>query len=105
MVWMRLLILLAIFRCRCGRSRHRYPDLSNAGGAKSTDFIDALHLVRYMNTALNPTAGPRTIEVQFTTASGGMSNVAIAYIQVNELPPLEVDLGPDQIICEGSSAF
>ncbi|MBL0008209.1 MAG: hypothetical protein IPP25_13820 [Saprospiraceae bacterium] len=79
--------------------------LSNAGGAKSTDFIDALHLVRYMNTALNPTAGPRTIEVQFTTASGGMSNVAIAYIQVNELPPLEVDLGPDQIICEGSSAF
>jgi gliding motility-associated-like protein len=79
--------------------------LSNAGGAKSTDFIDALHLVRYMNTALNPTAGERTIEVQFTTQSGGMSNVAIAYIQVNELPPLDVDLGPDQIICDGSLAF
>ena len=78
--------------------------LSNAGGAKSTDFIDALHLVRYMNTALNPTAGPRTIEVQFTTASGGMSNVAIAYIQVNELPSLVVDLGPDQMICEGDAA-
>jgi hypothetical protein len=79
--------------------------LSNAGGARSTDFIDALHLVRYMNTALNPTAGERTIEVQFTTQSGGMSNVAIAYIHVNELPPLDVDLGPDQIICDGSSAF
>ena len=78
---------------------------TKVGGARPTDFIYPRHLVRYMNTALNPTAGPRTIEVQFTTASGGMSNVAIAYIQVNELPPLEVDLGPDQIICEGSSAF
>ncbi len=78
--------------------------LSNAGGAKSTDFIDALHLVRYMNTALNPTGGPRTIEVQFTTESGGMSNVAIAYIQVNELPSLIVDIGPDQMICEGDAA-
>ena len=78
--------------------------LSNAGGAKSTDFIDALHLVRYMNTALNPNGGQRTIEVQFTTESGGMSNVAIAYIQVNELPSLVVDLGPDQMICEGDAA-
>jgi hypothetical protein len=78
--------------------------LSNAGSAKSTDFIDALHLVRYMNTALNPTAGPRTIEVQFTTESGGMSNVAIAYIQVNAIPPLVVDIGPDQMMCEGSTA-
>ncbi|MBL0008211.1 MAG: gliding motility-associated C-terminal domain-containing protein [Saprospiraceae bacterium] len=78
--------------------------LSNAGGAKSTDFIDALHLVRYINSALNPTAGERTIEVQFTTESGGMSNVAIAYIQVNELPSLVVDIGPDQMICEGDAA-
>ena len=78
--------------------------LSNAGGAKSTDFIDALHLVRYMNTALNPTGGERTIEVQFETESGSMSNIAIAYIQVNELPLLIVDLGPDQMICEGDAA-
>ena len=78
--------------------------LSNAGGAKSTDFIDALHQVRYINNAFNPTAGPRTIEVQFTTESGGMSNVAIAYIQVNELPSLVVDIGPDQMICEGDAA-
>ena len=33
-----------------------------------------------------------------------MSNVAIAYIQVNELPSLVVDLGPDQMICEGDAA-
>ena len=77
--------------------------LSNAGGAKSTDFIDALHLVRYSNNALQPTGGQRTIEVQFTTASGAMSNVAIAFIQVNELSALDVDLGPDQMICEGES--
>jgi gliding motility-associated-like protein len=77
--------------------------LSNAGGAKSTDFIDALHLVRYINSAITPTGGQRTIEVQFTTASGSMSNVAIAFIQVDELPSLDVDLGPDQIICEGQS--
>ncbi len=78
--------------------------LSNAGGAKSTDFIDALHFVQYMNTAFNPTAGLRTIEVQFTTESGSQSNVATAFIQVNELPPLDVDIGPDQIICEGDAA-
>jgi gliding motility-associated-like protein len=78
--------------------------LSNAGGAKSTDFIDALQLVRYNNTALNPTGGQRTVEVQFTTVSGSMSNVAIAFIQVDELPSLDVDLGPDQIICEGQTA-
>ena len=41
--------------------------LSNAGGAKSTDFKDALRLIRYYNTALLPTAGLRTVEVQFTT--------------------------------------
>ena len=78
--------------------------LSNAGGAKSTDFIDALHLVQYMNTALNPTAGLRTIEVQFTTESGSQSNVATAFIQLNELPPLVVDIGPDQTICAGTEA-
>ena len=79
--------------------------LSNAGGAKSSDFIDALHLVRYVNSALSPTAGLRTIEVQFSTASGSMSNVGVAYVEVNAVPALVVDIGPDQLICEGSSAF
>ena len=79
--------------------------LTNTGGAKSTDFKDALRLVLYRNTAIPLTPGPRTVEVQFTTASGAMSNVAIAFIQVNDAPTLVVDLGPDQLICEGTSAF
>jgi hypothetical protein len=44
--------------------------LSNSGGAKSTDFIDALHLVVYNNISGYPTGGLRTVEVQFTTESG-----------------------------------
>jgi len=78
--------------------------LTNAGGAKSTDFKDALHLILYNNTATLPTAGMRTVEVQFTTESGMMSNVATAFIQVNELPLVMVDIGPDQEACEGETA-
>ena len=77
---------------------------TNAGGAKSTDFKDALKLIRYNNTALLPTEGLRTVEVQFTTESGSMSNIATAFIQVNELPLVEVDLGPDQEVCDGETA-
>src|SRR5688572_15047386 len=78
--------------------------LTNAGGAKSTDFKDALRLIRYNNTALLPTGGLRTVEVQFTTESGSMSNVATAVIQVNELPLVDVELGPNIELCEGESA-
>jgi len=78
--------------------------LTNEGVAKSTDFKDALRLIRYNNTALPPTAGVRTVEVQFTTESGSMSNVATAFIHVNELPLIPLDLGPDQEKCEGESA-
>ncbi len=77
--------------------------LSNAGGARSTEFIDALRLIQYRNDALYPTGGQRTVEVQFTTASGSMSNVATAFIEVIELPQLQVDLGPDIDACEGES--
>ena len=77
--------------------------LTNAGTATSTDFKDALHLIIYENYASPLTGGPRTIEVQFTTESGAMSNVATAFIQVNELPILNVDLGPDQEACDGAS--
>src|SRR5687767_9321796 len=66
--------------------------LTNAGGAKSTDFKDALRLIRYDNTALLPTAGLRTVEVQFSTESGSTSNVATAFIQVNDLLLVELDL-------------
>ncbi len=78
--------------------------LSNGGGARSTDFKTALRLIVYRNTALNPTAGIRTIHVQFTTESGTMSNIAIAFIHVTELPQLVVDLGPDQERCDGETA-
>jgi gliding motility-associated-like protein len=79
--------------------------LSNTGGAKSTDFIDALQLILYQNTADPLTPGPRTVQVQFTTASGAMSNIAIAFIEVTSLPLVDVDLGPDQYICEGESTI
>jgi len=78
--------------------------LTNAGAAKSTDFKDALHLIFYDNTALLPTAGLRTVEVQFTTEAASMSNIATAFIQVNELSLILVDLGPDQQLCEGETA-
>lgn len=79
--------------------------LTNAGGAKSTDFKDALRLIVYKNLAGPSTPGPRTVEVQFTTASGAMSNIATAFIEVISLPLVDVDLGPDQFICEGESAI
>jgi gliding motility-associated-like protein len=78
--------------------------LTNTGGAKSTDFIDALHLILYQNTAEPLTPGPRTVEVQFTTESGQSSNIATAFIEVTELPLTEVDLGPDQQACDGETA-
>ncbi|HZV45336.1 MAG TPA: hypothetical protein VFF90_12710, partial [Saprospiraceae bacterium] len=79
--------------------------LTNAGGAKSTDFKDALRLIVYKDLATPLTAGPRTVEVQFTTASGAMSNIATAFIDVTSLPLVDVDLGPDQYICEGESTI
>ncbi|HXR80991.1 MAG TPA: hypothetical protein VN763_08740, partial [Saprospiraceae bacterium] len=78
--------------------------LSNAGGAKSTDFKDALRLIVYQNTAEPLTPGPRTVEVQFTTESGQSSNIATAFIEVIELPQTLVDLGPDQQACDGETA-
>jgi gliding motility-associated-like protein len=78
--------------------------LSNAGGAKSTDFKDALRLIVYKDLASPLTAGPRTVEVQFTTASGAMSNIATAFIDVIALPQTLVDLGPDQQACDGETA-
>ena len=77
--------------------------LSNAGGAKSTDFKDALRLIEYQNTAEPLTPGPRTVQVQFTTESGQSSNIATAFIDVIALPQTLVDLGPDQQACDGET--
>ncbi|MEO8088609.1 MAG: hypothetical protein ABI763_17455, partial [Bacteroidota bacterium] len=79
--------------------------LSNAGGAKSTDFKDALRLIVYNNISNYPTGGLRTVVVQFTTESGAMSNIATAFIQVNELQRVPVDLGPDQQQCDGETTI
>ena len=79
--------------------------LTNSGGAKSTDFKTALHSILYRNNAIPLTPGPRTVEVQFTTESGVMSNVATAFIDVLELPILDLDLGPDQQACEGENTI
>jgi gliding motility-associated-like protein len=78
--------------------------LSNTGGAKSTDFIDALHLILYQNTAEPLTPGLRTVQVQFTTESGQASNIATAFIDVIALPQTLVNLGPDQQACDGEIA-
>jgi hypothetical protein len=66
-----------------------------------TDFKDALRLIIYQNTAEPLTPGPRTVQVQFTTASGQSSNIATDFIDVIELPQTLVDLGPDQQACDG----
>ena len=75
--------------------------LTNDGNASSTDFINALERIVYNNLRPNPTPGLRTVEVQFTTESGALSNVATAFIEVIELPAIEVDLGDDLEICVG----
>ena len=77
--------------------------LTNGGGATFQDFKDALQLVVYKNLSTNPTSGIRTIEVQFTTESGTMSNIAEYYMDVDDLGHLTVDLGPDMEICDGTS--
>lgn len=77
--------------------------LTNAGGATIQDFKDALQLIVYKNLSSNPTGGLRTIQVQFTTESGTMSNIAEYYIDVDDLGHLTVDLGPDMEICDGTS--
>jgi len=79
--------------------------LTNTGGGKIQNFKDALHVIFYNNTSIYPTGGLRTVEVQFSTLSGAVSNIASAYIQVNELPLINVDLGPDQVRCDGETAI
>jgi len=78
--------------------------LTNDGGARASDFKDALHFIVYKDLAEPLTPGPRTVKVQFTTESGAMSNIATAFIEVNELPQTFVDLGSDQQACEGETA-
>ena len=78
--------------------------LSNPSGlATFSDFRDALHAIVYINnlSSLNP--GIRTVEVYYTNVLGDDSNVASAYIPVEAIPFIEVDLGPDLLPCEGQT--
>jgi gliding motility-associated-like protein len=73
--------------------------LINAGGATVEQFKEALREIYYINDTPIPTAGERTVVVQFTTAAGSTSNEATAFIEVLTLPDVEVDLGPDITVC------
>ncbi len=77
--------------------------LTNTATATSRDFMEALHFVFYQNLASPLTPGLRTIQVQFTSISGAQSNIATAFIDVIELPLVDVDLGPDLQACDGES--
>src|SRR3990170_5005415 len=63
-----------------------------------------MHQMKYNNISILPTGGQRTVEVQFTTQSGAMSNIATAFIEVIQLPLVPVELGDDLEICEGQTA-
>ena len=75
--------------------------LTNEGGATSNDFRNALRLIVYDNTSVEPTVGGRTVQIQFTTYSGSSTNASTALIQVIQGDQYEVDLGPDLELCEG----
>lgn len=74
---------------------------TNTGSATLNDFLDQLEYVIYQNLSFDITAGLRTVEVQFSSITGAESNIASAYIDVVDLPHVEVDLGPDIIACDG----
>ncbi|HEY3384946.1 MAG TPA: hypothetical protein VGK46_00460 [Saprospiraceae bacterium] len=77
--------------------------LTNLGGATIEDFKTAIHLIRYINQATMPTGGLRTIEAQFTSASGSTSEITNYFVEVSEIPLILVDLGPDLESCDGIS--
>lgn len=85
-----------------GQGTHQLT-LTNAGSARKGDFESALKLVTYFDLALSPTAGIREIHVQFTTEIGTSSNIAKAYIQVNAIEQIPLDLGSDVELCQEAS--
>jgi len=75
--------------------------INSGGSARIQDFIEALREINYLNTLEIPTEGQRTVEVQYTVDSGESCEIATAYIDVIDLPFIQVDLGPDVTPCEG----
>ena len=77
--------------------------LTNAGGATTADYLVALNTIVYENLAMPPTPGFREVEVFFELNNGVQSNVATAFIQVEPVNDVMVDLGPDTGLCAGES--
>ena len=76
----------------------------NNGLGSADDYKFLLKHIFYQNVSDYPTGGVRAIEVRFTTASGTVSEMAIGFVPVVELPYHTVDLGPDFNLCEGEIA-
>ncbi len=76
---------------------------NTSGTATFNDFINALHATIYINTSPQFTPGIRSVEVEYTNVDGVMSDLATAFINVVMLPLIQVNLGPDLILCDGES--
>ena len=72
----------------------------NMGTSSIADFENFLADVLFENTAITPTPGIRAINVQYFV-EGDTSNTATAFIEILNVQEPEVDLGPDQTLCEG----
>ncbi len=75
--------------------------LLDNGLGSADDYKYLLNRIFYQNVSEYPTGGERTVEVQFTTASGTISSTGIAFIPVVEIPKHPVNLGPDLVLCQG----
>lgn len=76
--------------------------LSSNGTSSIADFENAIKEIRYINTAAALAVGTREITVYFETPNE-VSNIATAYIEVQDLPYYDVVLTPDTVICDGES--
>lgn len=75
--------------------------LTNTGNASVSSFENALRSILYYNDADPLTPGQRTIKVVGVNLLGTSSNDAFAYLEVQELTKLDIDLGPDTTLCKG----
>ena len=75
--------------------------LTNTGNATTTSFENALKSILYYNDADPLSPGQRKIKVNGITITGTPSNDAFAYLEVQELTKLDIDLGPDTTLCQG----
>ncbi|MBK8566450.1 MAG: gliding motility-associated C-terminal domain-containing protein [Saprospiraceae bacterium] len=78
--------------------------LTNASGtARVSDFLTALKSIQYKDLALSPLGGTREVTIRFSTLLGFPTENAKCFIEVQQLPQVQVNLGPDRSICQGTS--